>query len=322
MKRRSLRTSFLSMCITGLLIAGSSANAAFPGANGGFIAYSVFIDGESNIAVMGIDGSKPTQLTSNGRNDYYPSFSPDGTKIVFQSQDGANTNLYLINTDGSGETRITSDAAPETFPSWSPDGSMIVFEKKIKGNADIYAMKAEAGAQAIRLTTDRGTDIRPAWSPDGTKIAFMSDRDGDYEVFVLTIDPVTLAPVATTQLTQNKVDDGSPDWSPSGTHITYTSCEVTRQRNGCVGDIYVMQADGEAKNRLTTDAANDSSPDWSPDGTFILFSSDRNGNSDIFRMTPAGETAGPPSAVTSTPQNEFSPDWQSSNSDPNLLPLG
>ena len=49
-------------------------------------------------------------------------------------------------------------------------------------------------------------------------------------------------------------------------------------------DIYVMDADGSKVERLTDDPADDRYPSWSPDGTRITFSSDRDGNPEIYVM--------------------------------------
>lgn len=305
MRFRSGKQLFVAI-VAALLPAVESAQAAFPGANGR-VAYSSVVDGESDIYVMDAIGTKAKPLTRNGQNDYFPSFSPDGKRIVFQSFRGGNPDLYLMKSDGSGQTRLTFTTAPESFPSWSPDGSRIVFEKTVKGNLDIYAMDAKPGAQAVRLTSDPGDDFRPAWSPDGNAIAFMSDRDGDLEIFVLPLDPATLTPGDPDQLTDNEFDDGSPDWSPSGSHLAYASYgTLCRRPSPCTRDIYVIAADGSGNRPLTTDASDDQAPDWSPDGSFILFTSDRDGDWDIYRMTPLGEPGTTP--VNNSPEDEHSPD--------------
>jgi TolB protein len=51
-------------------------------------------------------------------------------------------------------------------------------------------------------------------------------------------------------------------------------------------DIYVMNADGSNQIRLTIHPAADFEPDWSADGNRIAFSSDRDGNTEIYVMNP------------------------------------
>jgi TolB protein len=52
--------------------------------------------------------------------DIAPSGSPDGKKIVFQSQRDGNLEIYVMNVDGSEQKRLTNNPAQDDFPSWSP----------------------------------------------------------------------------------------------------------------------------------------------------------------------------------------------------------
>lgn len=295
----------LILLITTMSASSQRVYAAYPGGNG-LIAYSASTGDETSIHVMQSDRPGTRELTNNGRNDFYPSFSPDGTKIAFQSHNGGNADIYTVDQSGK-ETRLTFSKAPETFPSWSPNGKWIVFEKKLNGDTDIYAMEPVSNGTAVRLTTSRGQDIRPAWSPDGTKIAFMSDRDGDFEIYTLEIEPTTLTAGQISQLTSNDFDDGSPDWSPLGTEIVYASYGTLVRRPQL--DIYVMSSNGSDPTQLTTYGGLDNAPDWSPDGTSILFISDREGNNEIFMM-PVEDKTKPPTRLTYTAVDEQSPDWQ------------
>lgn len=304
-----LRRFIIASCASVVAVAsGGAGHAAYPGVNGNIV-FNAVVAGESNIIVQETEGSRKV-LTANGRNDYYPSFSPDGSKIAYQSHHGGNAEIHVIKADGTGDVRLTSSPGPDRVPSWSPDGKWIVFERKVQGDEDIYAMRPVPGATPIRITSDRGVDIRPAWSPDGTEIAFMSDRDGDFEIYSTQMDLATATPGTTRKITDNFHDDGSPDWAPSGNHLVFAA------RGGWVRgvaddmDIFVVEKDGSDLKQLTTSASQDHSPDWSPDGNWILFDSNRSGSSDLYRMPVTGETIGL-YPVTSTPDvYEHSPDWQ------------
>ena len=85
----------------------------------------------SEIYVMDSDGSNMVNLTNHPEFDEYPSWSPDGTKIVFHSYRGADWglggDLYVMNPDGSGLERLTFDDHFESHVAWTPDSKWIVY---------------------------------------------------------------------------------------------------------------------------------------------------------------------------------------------------
>jgi hypothetical protein len=98
-----------------------SAFATFPGENGK-IAFVKNIGGVNyDIYVMNSNGSEQTRLTDNPANDFYPDWSPDGTKIVFWSdRDGTNNGeIYIMNPDGSEQTNISNyPGRTDGHPDW------------------------------------------------------------------------------------------------------------------------------------------------------------------------------------------------------------
>ena len=89
-----------------------------------------------------------THLLSNGTGDARPHYSPDGTKIVFQSSRDGQAEIYVMNSDGSGQTRLTNNPAPDTAPSWSPDGTRILFTSlRDDLSPALYVMNADGSGQ-------------------------------------------------------------------------------------------------------------------------------------------------------------------------------
>jgi Tol biopolymer transport system component len=125
-------------------------------------------DGDFDIYVMNPDGSAATQVGArSGRNDAFPVFSPDGTKIAFTSWDtnlDPNTaDVYVMNVDGTGRTQLTSNGVEDSYPAWSPDGRQLAFESARDGNLEIYVMNAD-GSNPTRLTHDPGEDAGAVWN--------------------------------------------------------------------------------------------------------------------------------------------------------------
>jgi Tol biopolymer transport system component/serine/threonine protein kinase len=81
---------------------------------------SQFVDAnEGEIYVMDIDGSNLTRLTSTVALNYAPSWSPDGSKIVFVSDRGGNHDIFVMDADGKNIKRLTTDPGEDTTPVWA-----------------------------------------------------------------------------------------------------------------------------------------------------------------------------------------------------------
>ncbi len=100
------------------------------------------------IATIYLDGTGFTPLTRPADNsrvsDLNPSWSPDGTTIVFaRSQFFASANIYVMNADGTGTKQLTTGTFQEDAPIFSPDGKQIAFSR----NGEIWMMNADGTNQ-------------------------------------------------------------------------------------------------------------------------------------------------------------------------------
>ena len=133
-------------------------------------------------------GGSPVRLTDSEGDDRAPVYSPEGSRILFDSTRDGNTELYLMNADGSDQRRLTNDDGEDWGASWSPNGSQIAFNSDRTGAMEIYLMAAD-GTGVTRLTTDDVSDTSPSWSPDGSRIAYLrNDRFGIGQVWSMKPD--------------------------------------------------------------------------------------------------------------------------------------
>ena len=151
---------------------------------------------------MKLDGSEIERLTSYSGWDTYPSYSPDGTKIIWRrlirdSITGSyNSEIFMMNEDLTGETNLTRHHSYDAYPDWSPDGERIVFASNRHGisgrNFQLFVMNADgSNIQQITWNESGEQDVRPQWSPDGTQIVFNRVNKDGSRIYFLNIEPTS-----------------------------------------------------------------------------------------------------------------------------------
>src|SRR2546423_1554587 len=265
---------------------------------GGKIVFS----SNSEIWTINDDGSSRKQLTSGGRINSAPSWSPEGARVVFQSAQatGQAADILVMSADGHDVKNLTNSAADDQQPVWSPDGNRIAFASNRDGDYDIYAMNSD-GSNLVNLTNNAVTDESPSWSPDGTKILFdIAHGGGETDIFVMNADGSNQK-----RLTTDPAVDQFAAWAPDGKRIAFVS---TRNDQGF--QIWVMNSDGSNQTRLTNNSTQGKNfhPSWSPDGSRIAFISlGDNFNGELYTMNPDGSQ---PARITSDGAVDLFPDWQ------------
>jgi len=133
------------------------------------------------------------RLTNNSRNNYNPSFSPDGGRIVFSSSDTTDPrsfgrDLSYIDVKTLA-TRKLSNAYYNAYGCYSPDGSKIAFESYLPGTDEtgIYTIDADGNNLLLLSSGDGHNNGYPRYLKDG-RIVFNSDRDGNSQIYVMNPD--------------------------------------------------------------------------------------------------------------------------------------
>jgi Tol biopolymer transport system component len=195
-----------------------------------------------------------------------PSWSPDGTQIVFASNADGNYELFTLDLRTSATSQLTRTLAPvqNLDPAWSPTGKAIVFSRNglasTSGAASLYQLRLGATAPA-RLTKTTGIDgdVDPVYSPDARQIAFSSDRTGNDDIFLLD-----LVSFSVTKMTGTKDRDVQPSFAPDGSAFVYVS-----DRSGATElwaqSLLTVTPGVSTAVQLTSDGASKSHPSWGPE---------------------------------------------------------
>ncbi|KAK2351892.1 hypothetical protein QL285_096906 [Trifolium repens] len=184
-----------------------------------------------DIVSIDVDRNIIKKLTHDGKNNAFPSQSPDGKWIVFRSGRTGHKNLYIMDSVGgeiSGLRRLTEGPWTDTMCNWSPNGEWIAFASDRhdpgSGSFEIYLIHPNGtGLRKLIQSGSGGRTNHPYFSPDGKSIVFTSDYAGisaepisnphayqPYgEIFIVRLDGSGL-----TRLTHNSYEDGTPAWSP------------------------------------------------------------------------------------------------------------
>lgn len=187
--------------------------------NGKKIAFENFNGSSFELHIADFDGSNDITVPNGHANDYHPSWSPDGSKLAFQCNNGSE-QICITNLDGTGRTQLTNEALDNDRPSWSPDGQKIVYQKTGGSNGlDIYVMNAD-GSGKTALANTSAHEQEPRWSPDGTKIVYsrFTDNTYKYEIYQMNSNGSSQ-----TRLTNHTEQDARPMYSPDGTKIYFMS---------------------------------------------------------------------------------------------------
>ncbi|MGC2196462.1 MAG: hypothetical protein WA628_17445, partial [Terriglobales bacterium] len=129
-----------------------------------------------------LSASPPDRFIASTKMESGPQFSPDGSRIAFESTRSGAYEVWMCRSDGSGLVQLTHFNSVTGTPRWSPDGQLIAFDSRVNNNVDIFVVDSQGGTPR-RLTSEPWSEVVPSWSRDGRWVYFASNRTGRGEVW-------------------------------------------------------------------------------------------------------------------------------------------
>ena len=236
-------------------------------------------------------------------------------QIIFSSRRWWNYDIFISDIYAGKMTQLTKNKWIDFNPSISPDGEKLLFVSDRSGNRDIYVTNLEwmdgytqwRASNLVNLTNSDENDWTPIFSPTENKIVFSTyfpDND-NYDIFIMNVDGT-----GRVNLTQSPVYEKFPQFSPDGSFLVYQGWQ-----KGKMEIFFLGLLDRNNINITRNIQSNDilsHGNSFSPDGESIVFTSERDGNRNIYLMKINGSEI---EKLTTHESNDyeptFSPDGES-----------
>jgi Tol biopolymer transport system component/DNA-binding winged helix-turn-helix (wHTH) protein len=239
----------------------------------------------------------PVPLTSYPGIECCPSFSPEGSRVVFSwngpKQD--NFDIYVKQIGPGDPQRLTHDSAKDSFPAWSPDGKWIAFIRAVgEQSASVMKLPSLGGPEreiarinfAATEADYYGVGPALAWSADGNYLFTLEHQDTDSRDGIVRIAVDSAEKRVLTQPLD--AEDGTLSISPDGRSLAFNRVKA----QNVVSDLFTVPLSEwtglPQPQRITSDGNWIFGLAWTENGRELVFLSDRGGNVGLWRKPVIG----------------------------------
>ena len=235
--------------------------------------------------------------------------------IIFSSKRWWNYDIFIADIYGGSISQLTKNKWIDFDPNISPDGSKIAFISDRDGNREIYLFELDwldgysqwVPRNLTNITNSNENEWTPTFSPIEDKIAYATyfPENDNYDIFLMDEDGSNKE-----NLTNTTSYEKFPQFSPDGSFLIYQGWQ-----KGKMDIFFLSLIDKNNINVTRNHKSNDiisHGNSFTPDGESIVFTSERDGNRNIYTMRLNGEDL---NQITSDLSNDyepiFSPDGES-----------
>lgn len=212
--------------------------------------YVARVNRNQEIFLLDVHTRLTYNLTQHSGDDTRPVWSPDGSRIAFESWRAGARAVYVMDADGRNLRRLSADTgASEYAPEWLPDSQSLIFRsiyRPFGGQPTVLTFRVNADGSNLEKIPDIAS--QPTQQS-------LSQRwvDGKWGIYV-TRDGITqkLADI-------KEVYPETPEWSPDETLIAFLAENAFKR-----AEIYMMNSDGSSLRQLTFDGAAKTNLNWRP----------------------------------------------------------
>ncbi|GEM_PF-1736180 len=141
------------------------------------------VDIQYQVYRVEMSGASTERLTDYAGNNYSPLPSPDGTRMLFQSQQRRALAVMMMNSDGTGVRSLTAGDGFCELPAWSPDGTRAVFIcEGVYGQGGKALFMVWVDSREIEFLAADVRLIPPAWTRDGASVIYAGNNGWWYQV--------------------------------------------------------------------------------------------------------------------------------------------
>jgi serine/threonine protein kinase len=226
----------------------------------------------------------------------YPSLSADGNWTAFAAADlNGKWDVYYMHTSEGGAKRVTNDSSVfiQQMADISPDGSKIVYNLPNLAERRIDAAVVSVLGGTAKIVA-QGSQLQ-RWRPDGKRIGYIqlkNRKNAYYSFWSVNADGSDNKRVFTDTLTL--LGRFSFCWSPDGNSIAWI-----RTFPGAIQEIIIRNLTNGSEKQITTEKANIDDLCWLQNG-MILYSTNKNGNSNVWMIPQNGGSSQQVTKGTST----------------------
>ena len=235
--------------------------------DGKWLAYVSDVTGHYEVYITPTAQFSPIAVTHTSQDHFFPSWSNDGKKILFEAR--PNWDIKIIDAQTQKDSVLIDDIANDESPVFTPDGKYVIFNSDRSGSKAIFGLNLQNGA-LTQLTNAKQNDFDPDISPDGKDMIFTSDRTGSQNIWItkLVLDSSSTPAPYLLAVTDDSVNSYQGQFSKSGAQIVYVSEKAGNP------DIWIKDLKSNKSRQLTIDERNELAPSFTDDDQTVLFQAD------------------------------------------------